>query len=177
MYSGDKLIPERFAACKRVPKIPNSGNPRDYASLYIEKFHNNTDGSNDDILKEFKNITKDMLQELMKFQQRAKDDNNARSRRRLVFGLREVARGIRAQKIKMIIMAHNLDGYDAINEKLSEIITLSKENDIPVLFELNKRQLGRAINKTIKVSVVGVQNADGAYEQFKKLKKVYDKRF
>ena len=90
MYSGDKLIPERFAACKRVPKIPNSGNPRDYASIYIEKFHSKD--NDDDILKEFKKITKDMLQELMKFQQRAKDDNNARSRRRLVFGLREVAR-------------------------------------------------------------------------------------
>ena len=65
-------------------------------------------------------------------------------------------RGIRAPKIKMIVMACNKDGYDVANEKISEIITLSKENDIPVIFELDKRQLSKSINKTIKVSFVGM---------------------
>jgi RNA-binding proteins (RRM domain) len=31
MYSGDKVIPEQYAECKRVPKIPNPGVPREYA--------------------------------------------------------------------------------------------------------------------------------------------------
>jgi len=53
---------------------------------------------------------------------------------------------------------------------------LSKQNEIPILFELNKRRLGKAIGKTIKVSVVAVQNADGAHEKFKKLKNFAKKR-
>jgi hypothetical protein len=27
MYSGDRIIPEQYAACKRIPKIPNAGIP------------------------------------------------------------------------------------------------------------------------------------------------------
>ena len=47
----------------------------------------------------------EMLGELMRLQERSKDDKNARARRRLVMGLREVARGIRSHKVKMVVMA------------------------------------------------------------------------
>lgn len=159
MYSGDKIVPERFAACKRVPKIPNPGTPRSYATKKI---------NNEQAVP----LLFEMLGELMRLQERSKDDKNARSRRRLVMGLREVARGIRAHKIKMVIMANNLDQYGAIDDKLQEILDACGEEDIPVVFELNKRKLGKALGKSIKVSVVGIQNADGAHEPFKKLKKL-----
>lgn len=158
MYSGTKIIPQRYAECKLVPKIPNSGVPREYASRI-------PDDSAVTLLIE-------MLGGLMKFQLRSKDDANARARRRLVLGLREVARGIRSHKVKMVVMANNLDTYGAIDTKLEEILHLAKQEDVPVLFEFNKRKLGKALGKSIKVSVVGVQNADGAHEQFKKLKKL-----
>jgi selenocysteine insertion sequence-binding protein 2 len=113
-----------------------------------------------------------MLSELMRLQERSKDDKNARARRRIVMGLREVARGIRAHKVKMVVMANNLDEYGAIDSKLQKILDLARAGELPVLFELNKRKLGKALGKSIKVSVVGIQNADGAHEQFKKLKKM-----
>lgn len=158
MYSGDKIVPERFAACKRVPKIPNPGTPRAYAT----KIDN----------EQAVPLLIEMLGELMRLQERSKDDKNARARRRLVMGLREVARGIRAHKVKMVIMANNLDEYGAIDTKLQEILDLARAEELPVIFEMNKRKLGKALGKTIKVSVVGIQNADGAHEQFKKLKKM-----
>ncbi|KAL7468757.1 hypothetical protein ACHAXS_008986 [Conticribra weissflogii] len=158
MLSGDKIIPERFAACKRVPKIPNAGVPRAYASKL-----------NDERATP---ILIEMLGELMRLQERNKGDKNARARRRLVMGLREVARGIRARKVKMVVMANNLDEYGAIDSKLQEILDLARAEDVPVIFELNKRKLGKALGKSIKVSVVGVQNSDGAQEQFKKLRKI-----
>jgi hypothetical protein len=37
---------------------------------------------------------------------------------------------------------------------------------------LNKRKIGKALGKTIRVSVAGIQNADGAQVQFKKLKRM-----
>ena len=157
IYSGDKIIPERFAACKRVPKIPNSG-PRSYAVKI-----------NDERALP---LLVEMLGELMRLQERSKDDKNARARRRLVMGLREVARGIRAHKVKMVVMANNLDEYGAIDAKLQEILEIARAEDVPVVFEFNKRKLGKAIGKSIKVSVVGVQSADGAQEQFKKLRKI-----
>ena len=111
----------------------------------------------------------EMLGELMRLQRRSIEGKNAKARRRLVLGLREVARGIRSHKVKMVVMANNLDEYGAIDAKLQEILDLANQEEIPVFFEFNKRKLGKAIGKSIKVAVVGVQNADGAHQQFKKL--------
>jgi selenocysteine insertion sequence-binding protein 2 len=160
LYSGDKIIPEQYAKCKRVPKIPNPGIPRDYAKRI---------GDSSVVPLLF-----DMLGELMRLQVRAKEINNKKAKRRLVLGLREVARGIRAQKVKMVIMANNLDQYGALDVKLQEILNAAKEHGVPVIFELNKRKLGKALGKTLKISVVGIENADGAYEPFKKLKRLYE---
>ena len=84
-------------------------------------------------------------------------------------GLREVARGIRSHKVKMVVMANNLDQYGAIDEKLQEIIDLAKSEGVPLFYEFTKRTLGKAIGKNIKIAVVGIQNADGAHQPFKKL--------
>ena len=180
LYSGDKLIPERFAEAKRVPKVVTSTGPREYASI----------SKNEEVVP----LLIEMLGELMRLQRRAIEDKNAKARRRIVMGLREVgtsgkmlcsvfkfyilifsfsdcciARGIRAHKVKMVVMANNVDQYGAIDDKLQEIIDLARQEDVPVIFELNKRKLGKAVGKSIKVSVVGIQNADGAHQQFKKL--------
>lgn len=160
MFSGDKRIPERFAECKRAPKVPNKGTPRNYAIM-----------TNDETVKP---LLVEMLNELMRLQLRALHDpnsKNAKARRRVVAGLREVARGIRANKVKMIVMAHNLDEFGAIDEKLQEILDLAAEKELPVLFELSKRVLGKAVNKKIKVSVVGIQSTEGAHRQFVDLSK------
>jgi selenocysteine insertion sequence-binding protein 2 len=158
LYSGDKIIPERFAECKRVPKIPNVAGPREYAKLV-----------NDELVRP---LLQEMLGELMRLQKRATEDKNAKARRRLVMGLREVARGIRAHKVKMVVIANNLDEYGAIDDKLQEIIDLARSEDVPLFFEFTKRSLGKAVGKSIKVAVVGIQNADGAHQPFKKLQSI-----
>jgi len=159
LLSNDKIIPEKYAECKRVPKLPFS-HPRDYVVL-----------RNDESVK---CLLTEMLGELMRFQKRALDDKNAKSRRRLVLGFREVARGLRAHKIKMVVLASNCDQYDAVDDEVQDILALAKEQAVPIFFELNKRNIGKALGKTIKVSVVGIQNADGADAQFKSLKKISD---
>ena len=157
LYSGDKLIPERFAECKRAPKIPNSnaGGPREYAKLVNDE--------------QVKPLLSEMLGELMRLQKRAIEEKNTKAKRRLVMGLREVARGIRSHKVKMVVMANNLDEYGVIDEKLQEIIDLAQSEDVPLFFEFTKRSLGKAVGKTIKIAVIGVQNAEGAHQPFKKL--------
>ena len=111
----------------------------------------------------------EMLGELMRLQKRAIEEKNAKAKRRLVLGLREVARGIRSHKVKMVVMANNLDEYGAIDEKLQEIIDLAHNEAVPLFFEFTKRGLGKAVGKTIKIAVIGIQNAEGAHQQFKKL--------
>ena len=160
LYSGNKVIPEQYAECKRVPKVPNAGVPREYAKRIDDE----------NVIP----LLFEMLGELMRLQLRAKENKNAKARRRLVMGLREVARGIRAKKVKMVVLANNLDEYGALDSKLEAILKLANDNGIPVIFDLNKRKIGKALGKTIKVSVVGIENADGAYDSFKKLKRHVD---
>lgn len=69
----------------------------------------------------------------------------------------------------MVVMANNLDQYGVIDEKLQEIIDLAKEHGVPLFFEFTKRTLGKALGKSIKIAVVGIQSADGAHQPFKKL--------
>lgn len=71
--------------------------------------------------------------------------------------------------VKMVVMANNLDQYGVIDEKLQEIIDLAKSEGVPLFFEFTKRSLGKAIGKSIKIAVIGIQNADGAHQPFKKL--------
>jgi len=155
LSSGGKRIPERFAEMKRAPKIANPGVPRPYATIC----------GNDCVKK----LLMDMLGELMRLQKRAVNDKNAKARRRIVMGLREVARGIRAHKVKMVVIANNLDDYEALDERLKELIDLAFKEGVPIFYEFSKRALGKAVGKTIKVAVVGVQSADGANQEFKKL--------
>lgn len=155
LMSGDKIIPERFAACKRVPKVANVGQPRGYARLVPDER----------VLA----LLKTMLAELMRLQKRALEDKNYKAKRRLVMGLREVHRGLRANKMKMVVMANNLDDYGVLDEKIQEILDVSREREVPVFFEFTKRSLGKAIGKNLKMAVVGVQNVDGANQEYKKL--------
>lgn len=164
LYSGDKIISERFAICKRAPKLVNSANPRHYAIPPYSP-------DQADLVKE---LLCKMLAELMRLQKRAAENEklNNKARRRLVMGLREVPRGIKSHKVKMVVMANNLDDYGAIDEKLQLIIELCKAEGVPIFFDFSKRALGRAIGKTLKMAVIGVQNADGANQEFKKLNKL-----
>jgi selenocysteine insertion sequence-binding protein 2 len=154
-FSGSKRIPERFRILKSVPKLVDSAAPRTYATLL-----------DDSVARE---SLVDMLKELMRLQKRAIAENNTKAKKRLVMGLRETNRSLRAHKAKMVVMANNLDDYGVIDEKLQEILDMAEEQEIPILFELSKRALGKAIGKPIKVAVIAVQNADGANQQFKKL--------
>jgi selenocysteine insertion sequence-binding protein 2 len=156
-----KVIPAQYAEMKRVPKIPNKGVSRAYAKKM----------DNDQVVP----ILFEMLGELMRLQLRAKETNNTKVKRRLVLGLREVCRGIKSRKVKMVVLANNLDEYGALEEKLQEILDLANENEVPVISVLNKRKIGKAVGKNIKISVVGVENPEGAFESFKKLKRLCDK--
>lgn len=158
--SGGKVIPAQYAEMKRVPKIPNKGVPRAYAKQM----------DNDQVIP----LLIEMLGELMRLQMRAKETNNTKVKRRLVLGLREVCRGIKSRKVKMVVLANNLDEYGALEEKLQEILDLANANEVPVISVLNKKKIGKAVGKSIKVSVVGIENPEGAFDSFKKLKKMCD---
>ncbi|KAI2647835.1 Selenocysteine insertion sequence-binding protein 2-like [Labeo rohita] len=115
-----------------------------------------------------------LLQELVRFQERVyqKEPSKAKSKRRLVMGLREVTKHMKLHKIKCVIISPNCEKIQAkggLDEALYNVIAMAREQEIPFVFALGRKALGRCVNKLVPVSVVGIFNYSGAEGLFNKL--------
>uniref|UniRef100_UPI00398EB511 selenocysteine insertion sequence-binding protein 2 isoform X2 n=1 Tax=Pristiophorus japonicus TaxID=55135 RepID=UPI00398EB511 len=121
--------------------------------------------------KEVDNYVTDLLKELVRFQDRLyqKDPIKAKKKRRIVMGLREVLKHLKLKKLKCVIISPNCERIQSkggLDEALHTIIEVAREQEIPFVFALNRKALGRCVNKAVPVSVVGIFSYDGAENQF-----------
>uniref|UniRef100_A0A8C9VU80 SECIS binding protein 2 like n=1 Tax=Scleropages formosus TaxID=113540 RepID=A0A8C9VU80_SCLFO len=115
-----------------------------------------------------------LLQELVRFQERVyqKDPTKAKAKRRLVMGLREVTKHMKLLKIKCVIISPNCEKIQSkggLDEALYNVIAMAREQEIPFVFALGRKALGRCVNKLVPVSVVGIFNYSGAENLFNRL--------
>ncbi|XP_023559976.1 selenocysteine insertion sequence-binding protein 2 isoform X2 [Octodon degus] len=141
------------------PKI-HSRRFRDYCSQMLSK--------------EVDACVTELLKELVRFQDRMyqKDPVKAKTKRRLVLGLREVLKHLKLKKLKCIIISPNCEKIQSkggLDDTLHTIIDCACAQNIPFVFALNRKALGRSLNKTVPVSVVGIFSYDGAQDQFHKM--------
>ncbi|XP_043828846.1 selenocysteine insertion sequence-binding protein 2 [Dromiciops gliroides] len=142
-----------------LPKI-HSRRFRDYCSQMLSK--------------EVDDCVMDLLKELVRFQDRMyqKDPVKAKTKRRLVMGLREVLKHLKLRKLKCVIISPNCEkskSKGGLDETLHTIINYACEQNVPFVFALNRKALGRSVNKVVPVSVVGIFSYDGAQDQFHKM--------
>lgn len=124
--------------------------------------------------KEVDSCVTDLLKELVRFQDRLfqKDPVKAKVKRRLVMGLREVLKHLKLKKLKCVIISPNCEKVQSkggLDETLQTIIACACEQNIPFVFALNRKALGRCLNKAVPVSVVGIFSYDGAQDYFHKM--------
>ncbi|XP_076439076.1 uncharacterized protein LOC143277972 isoform X3 [Babylonia areolata] len=115
-----------------------------------------------------------LLHELVRFQDRVyhKDPNKAKGKRRVVLGLREVTKHLKLKKIKCVIISPNLEKIQSkggLDEALNNILNMCQEQNVPFVFALGRRALGRACAKLVPVSVAGIFNYEGCEEKFNQL--------
>ncbi|KFP16519.1 Selenocysteine insertion sequence-binding protein 2, partial [Egretta garzetta] len=142
-----------------LPKI-HSRNFRDYCNQILSK--------------EVDSCVTDLLKELVRFQDRLyqKDPVKAKIKRRLVMGLREVLKHLKLKKLKCVIISPNCEKIQSkggLDETLHNIIDCACEQNIPIVFALNRKALGRCVNKAVPVSVVGIFSYDGAQDHFHRM--------
>ncbi|NXJ23182.1 SEBP2 protein, partial [Dicrurus megarhynchus] len=142
-----------------LPKI-HSRHFRDYCSQVLSK--------------EVDSCVTDLLKELVRFQDRLyqKDPVKAKIKRRLVMGLREVLKHLKLKKLKCVIISPNCEKIQSkggLDETLHNIIDCACEQNIPFVFALNRKALGRCVNKAVPVSVVGIFSYDGAQDHFHRM--------
>ncbi|XP_072848476.2 selenocysteine insertion sequence-binding protein 2 isoform X1 [Pogona vitticeps] len=154
---GDSLVPTQLRS--NLPKI-HSRRFRDYCTQVLSK--------------EVDSCVTDLLKELVRFQDRLyqKDPVKAKMKRRLVMGLREVLKHLKLKKLKCVIISPNCEKIQSkggLDETLHLIIDYACEQNIPFVFALNRKALGRCLNKAVPVSVVGIFSYDGAQDYFHKM--------
>ncbi|KAJ8415581.1 hypothetical protein AAFF_G00425610 [Aldrovandia affinis] len=115
-----------------------------------------------------------LLKELVRFQDRLyqKDPMKARMKRRLVMGLREVLKHLKLRKVKCVIISPNCERIQSkggLDEALHTIIDTCREQNVPFVFALSRKALGRCVNKAVPVSLVGIFNYDGAQDHYHKM--------
>ncbi|XP_043844955.1 selenocysteine insertion sequence-binding protein 2-like isoform X2 [Dromiciops gliroides] len=156
------------------PASSGIGSPM--ASSAITKIHSKRfrEYCNQVLCKEIDECVTLLLQELVSFQERIyqKDPVRAKARRRLVMGLREVTKHMKLNKIKCVIISPNCEKIQSkggLDEALYNVIAMAREQEIPFVFALGRKALGRCVNKLVPVSVVGIFNYCGAESLFNKL--------
>ncbi|XP_078097517.1 selenocysteine insertion sequence-binding protein 2-like isoform X2 [Mustelus asterias] len=154
----------------------SSGVGSPMASSTITKIHSRRfrEYCNQVLSKDIDECVTLLLQELVRFQERIyqKDPIKAKMKRRLVMGLREVTKHMKLKKIKCVIISPNCEKIQSkggLDEALYNVIAMAREQEIPFVFALGRKALGRCVNKLVPVSVVGIFNYSGAESLFNKL--------
>uniref|UniRef100_A0A8D0GWR6 SECIS binding protein 2 n=1 Tax=Sphenodon punctatus TaxID=8508 RepID=A0A8D0GWR6_SPHPU len=149
------------------PKLPDSNLPK----IHSRRFR---DYCSQVLSKEVDSCVTDLLKELVRFQDRLyqEDPIKAKTKRRLVMGLREVLKHLKLKKLKCIIISPNCEKIQSkggLDDTLHSIIDCACEQNVPFVFALNRKALGRCMNKAVPVSVVGIFSYDGAQDHFHKM--------
>merc|ERR1711990_233550 len=111
--------------------------------------------------KQIDELASFILSELNRFYQRQLQKNQikAKSKRRFVLGIREVFKHLKLNKIKCVVVSPNLEKIQSkggLDDVLSQLLLYCEENQIPIVFALGRRALGRACGKFVPVSIVGI---------------------
>mmetsp|Transcript_18098 Transcript_18098/g.41963 ORF Transcript_18098/g.41963 Transcript_18098/m.41963 type:complete len:518 (+) Transcript_18098:108-1661(+) len=120
---------------------------------------------------------KGMLGQLAQYQERAreKDPLKFSKLKRLCYGMREAERAIGRGKAKCLILAPNLEECSVeggLDDVVETLIEECRENDVPVVFALSRNRIGKALGKSIRLSIVCVLSAEGAHQGLKEIIKL-----
>eukprot|EP00403_Amphidinium_massartii_P004804 CAMPEP_0178381052 /NCGR_PEP_ID=MMETSP0689_2-20121128/5783_1 /TAXON_ID=160604 /ORGANISM="Amphidinium massartii, Strain CS-259" /LENGTH=520 /DNA_ID=CAMNT_0020001221 /DNA_START=19 /DNA_END=1577 /DNA_ORIENTATION=+ len=115
---------------------------------------------------------KAMLQQLSQYQERAKEKDPLKYQKlkRLCFGMREAQRAIGRGKAKCLILAPNLEECPlegGLDDTVELLIEECRDKEVPVVFALSRNRIGKALGKSIRLSIVCVLSAEGAHQLLK----------
>ena len=96
-------------------------------------------------------------------------------RKRYIVGMKEVIKHLETEKLKMVVIAVNLekvDGQNGLNELIHRVIQRSRELKVPLIFAMTRYKLGLVTKfQGQMASIVGVFNYLGANDEYNALVK------
>ncbi|XP_023307062.2 selenocysteine insertion sequence-binding protein 2 [Lucilia cuprina] len=123
---------------------------------------------------ELKEHCEQLIRELNHFQRRAYAQNQikARAHKRFVIGFHQVQNYLRINKIKLVIIAtdcEHTEGDVTLDATIENIKTICHDQQIPVVFAFQRRQMAYFLYKKASVSCMGILDYDGARETYAKV--------
>jgi ribosomal protein L7Ae-like RNA K-turn-binding protein len=118
-----------------------------------------------DLSDELDSVVAMMMLRLQRFSDRTID----KSPRRFALGLPEVTRRTRQLRVKCLIIAPDMceaADKNSLDDRVRQVLGFAYKNDIHVIFALSRAGLGRAVGKSMHISIVGVLDATGAMDLF-----------
>ncbi|CEL93956.1 unnamed protein product [Vitrella brassicaformis CCMP3155] len=97
---------------------------------------------------------------------------SARDRRVALTGLREVSRALAMGRLKVILVAPNIEeitSLGGLEDRVKCLMMGAAKKEVPVIFALSRAQLGRALGKNMRVSLVGVQSIHRCADTYKQM--------
>ncbi|KAI9551806.1 hypothetical protein GHT06_022142 [Daphnia sinensis] len=152
-----------------VPAVrPNGARPH---ILHSKKFREYCDQM---LTDQIDLLARDMLYHLRMFQDRVykKDPIKARMKKRLVAGLREVTKQVERNRVKIIFLAPDIQRCPetgGLDEAVKRLLDSARRLDLPIVYALSRRKLGRVLFKKVPVSCCGILNYQATEETWKQL--------
>lgn len=93
-------------------------------------------------------------------------------KKRLVAGLREVTKQVERNRIKIIFLAPDIQRCPetgGLDEAVQRLLDTARRMDLPIVYALSRRKIGRVLLKKVPVSCCGILNYQATEETWKKL--------
>ncbi|XP_021940353.1 selenocysteine insertion sequence-binding protein 2 isoform X2 [Zootermopsis nevadensis] len=113
-----------------------------------------------------------LLKDIVKFQDRQyhRDPVKAFAKRRYVLGFREAKKHLQLKRLKLIVVAPDLEVAKVkggIDDTIAQLKEDSTAQGVPCLFALSRRELGFVTFRKVGVSSIGICSYEGSEENFK----------
>lgn len=91
------------------------------------------------------------------------------SNKRYCVGFNEILKYLETRKIKLVLIAPDLEPNDSIDQLVERVKTICRQARVPIVFAMKRRKLGFHLLKKVPVSCLGVLSYSGADETVKRL--------
>uniref|UniRef100_A0A182IJI2 Ribosomal protein eL8/eL30/eS12/Gadd45 domain-containing protein n=1 Tax=Anopheles atroparvus TaxID=41427 RepID=A0A182IJI2_ANOAO len=144
-------------AAQKSTSLRHSRNFRPYCDHFI------TDSLRD--------LTEEVMVKVFQFQSKAyaKHPIKAVSNKRFVVGFNEVLKHLELRKVRLVLIAPDLEPNDTIDQMVSSVKTLCRQSQVPYLFALKRRKMGFHLLKKAPISCVGMLSYAGCEDTVKQL--------
>ena len=116
-------------------------------------------------------LTYEVLRELSRLQAKGKDQPPEKryKYKKFVVGFREVERALKRSELKGVVIATNLEEVDELTNMITSFRDDCAQREVPLVFALSRRRMGKALGKSMKQSLVGIWNLDGVHQSWKQI--------